>query len=257
MSTKSPPQFLHLLAHDVRWQLLTLLAQSDYRVHELVEQIERPMNLVSYHLGKLRQFDLVTERRSSADGRDIYYSLDLDRTRALFQEVGLRLHPSLRQETGALEDAPLPTGGTARRVLFLCTHNSARSQMAEGLLRHLGGPAVTAYSGGDFPTQVHPFAVRAMSELGIDISRQQAKHKDMFDGHSFDYVVTVCDYARERCPVYANEPTHIHWSIPDPVSRDAEPDYADFFATAQTLRRRIRHLLVRIAAETGNQTYAH
>jgi protein-tyrosine-phosphatase/DNA-binding transcriptional ArsR family regulator len=247
MFTHTPPQFLGLLAHDVRWQLLSLLAKSDYRVHELVEQTGRPMNLVSYHLGKLRGSDLVHERRSSADGRDVYYSLDLEHMRGLLQEAGMQLHPSLcAQADGSF--SPIPASEAPVRVLFLCTRNSARSQIAEGLLRHMGGDGVEAFSAGDEPASVHPYAVRAMAELGIDISRQRAKHKDIFDGHAFHYVVTVCDYARENCPTYANQPSHIHWSIPDPVTAAGADDYASFSEAAQTLQERIGHLITRIAA---------
>ncbi len=248
MTTNAPPQFLHLLAHDVRWRLLSLLAQSDYRVRELVEHVGRPMNLVSYHLGKLRQSELVHERHSSADGRDIYYSLDLDQTRALFQEAGLQLHPAIWQQPGAAFSAETKAAAPAR-VLFLCTRNSARSQMAEGILRRLGGDAVRAYSAGDYPGAVHPHAVRALAEMDIDISRQRAKHKDVYNGDAFDYVITVCDFARENCPAYANQPTHIHWSIPDPVTSEGEDRYTAFVDAAQAIQARIRHLLARIAAE--------
>ena len=130
--------------------MLSLLAQSDYRVHELVEQHGPPMNLVSYHLGKLRGSDLVHERRSSADGRDVYYSLDLARMRTLLHEAGMQLHPSLCAQADAPCRCYLKVQRRSR-VLFLCTRNSARSQMAEGMLRHLGGDAVQAYSAGDDP----------------------------------------------------------------------------------------------------------
>ena len=140
--------------------------------------VDRPMNLVSYHLGKLRGFELVSERRSSADGRDVYYSLDLERTRTLLQDAGLHLHPSFWMAAGAPVDVQTAGDGSPVRVLFLCTRNSARSQMAEGLLRHMSDDGIHSFSAGDYPTAVHPFAVRAMREVGIDISHQQAKHKD-------------------------------------------------------------------------------
>ena len=253
MSNQGLPLLFHVLSHELRWQLVSLLAQSDYRVHELVALVDRPTNLVSYHLGKLRTSRVVCERRSSADGRDVYYSLDLNRLGSLFQEAGHELHPSLWPETNfaqSMEDA----GTQPPRVLFLCTRNSARSQMAEGLLRHIAGERVRVYSAGDLPSGVHPFAVQAMADMGIDISDQYAKHKDIFDGQSFDYVVTVCDFARENCPVFANEPAHIHWSIPDPVEerQDASGvyEYSTFVEVAKTLETRIHHLSARIAANT-------
>ena len=96
----APPAFLKLLAHDLRWNLLVHLAHSDYRVQELVERVARPMNLVSYHLAQLRRSNLVTERRSSEDGRDVYYMLDLDYLQAQLQTAAGRLHPALVPPAG-------------------------------------------------------------------------------------------------------------------------------------------------------------
>ena len=103
-----------------------------------------------------------------------------------------------------------------RRVLFLCTHNSARSQMAEGLLRALGGERFEAYSAGTEQTHVRPLAIAAMAELGIDISGQESKTLDRYLGEPFDAVVTVCDQAAEACPVFPGARSRLHWSFPDP-----------------------------------------
>lgn len=111
------------------------------------------------------------------------------------------------------------------RVLFLCTHNSARSQMAEGLLRALGGGRFEAHSAGTEATLVRPLAIRAMAELGIDISRQESKTLERYREQPFDYVITVCDDANESCPVFPNSRTRMHWSLPDPsqaTGTDAE-----------------------------------
>jgi arsenate reductase len=102
------------------------------------------------------------------------------------------------------------------RVLFLCTHNSARSQMAEGLLRHLPGGRVEAHSAGTEATAVRPLAVRAMAELGIDISGQTSKTLARYLGEPFDAVITVCDDANESCPVFPGARARLHWSLPDP-----------------------------------------
>jgi hypothetical protein len=120
----------------------------------------------------LREGQLVKERRSSADGRDVYYSLDLAHFRSLFQESGLALHPAL-----ACAEPVVPDGVGERplRVLFLCTHNSARSQLAEGILRATAGDGVAVFSAGSQPGGVHPLAVRAAQELGYDISQQAVK----------------------------------------------------------------------------------
>src|SRR5919199_1730982 len=102
--SRQPPDVLKLLAHDLRWKLVTALARSDHRVHELVRLLDQPMNLVSYHLKQLRDQQLVSERRSSADGRDVYYSLDLDVLRTRYFATGAALHPALEiTGTGALE----------------------------------------------------------------------------------------------------------------------------------------------------------
>ena len=103
-----------------------------------------------------------------------------------------------------------------RRVLFICTHNSARSQMAEGLLRHLGNERFEVFSAGTEATVVRPMAIRAMAELGIDISHQQSKTLDRYLNEPFDNVITVCDTAAEACPVFPGAARRRHWSFEDP-----------------------------------------
>jgi ArsR family transcriptional regulator, arsenate/arsenite/antimonite-responsive transcriptional repressor / arsenate reductase (thioredoxin) len=134
-SAETLPAILPLIAHDVRWQLLRTLALSDYRVQELVSRIGRPLNLISYHLKQLRLHQLVSERRSSADARDIYYHLDVERLRTLYRASAEALHPALMSgQVLQAAEQDLSVGPLAR-ILFLCTHNSARSQMAEGITR--------------------------------------------------------------------------------------------------------------------------
>ena len=103
-----------------------------------------------------------------------------------------------------------------KRILFLCTHNSARSQMAEGLLRALGGGHFEAFSAGTEATQVRPLAIKAMAEIGIDIATQQSKTLDHYLNEPFDEVITVCDTAAEACPVFTAAAKRNHWSFPDP-----------------------------------------
>src|ERR687898_1834133 len=103
------------------------------------------------------------------------------------------------------------------KVLFLCTHNSARSQMAEGLLRHLAGDRVEVMSAGTEATHVRPLAIRAMDELGIDMSGQESKTLQRYLGETFDYVITVCDDANEACPVFPGARRRLHWSFEDPT----------------------------------------
>ena len=107
---------------------------------------------------------------------------------------------------------------TRRRVLILCTGNSARSQMAEGLLRHLSTDTIDVFSAGTKPGIVNPFAIAAMRERGIDISSQRSKHLNEFLGQPFDAVLTVCDAAAESCPVFPGLALRTHWSIPDPAA---------------------------------------
>jgi arsenate reductase len=106
--------------------------------------------------------------------------------------------------------------GKKARALFVCTHNSARSQMAEGLLRHLAGDDFEAFSAGTEATHVRPLAVEAMREVGVDISGQESETLDRYLGEPFDFVVTVCDDANEACPVFPGAKRRLHWSLPDP-----------------------------------------
>ena len=108
------------------------------------------------------------------------------------------------------------------RVLFLCTGNSARSQMAEGLLREEAREMFDVSSAGVSPTHVRPEAIAAMREIGIDISRQRSKSVDEFSDQEFDYVITVCDNAREQCPVFPGRAKQIHWSFDDPAAAEGD-----------------------------------
>lgn len=130
---------------------------------------------------------------------------------------------------------------TSRRVLFLCTHNSARSQMAEGLLRELGSDRFEAHSAGTEATTVRPLAIRAMQEIGIDITGQRSKLLDEYAGQPFDLVITVCDDAREACPFFPGAREQLHWSLPDPSKATGTEDarLAVFREVRDELRRRI------------------
>jgi len=124
------------------------------------------------------------------------------------------------------------------RVLFLCTHNSARSQMAEGLLRHLAGDRFEAMSAGTEATHVRPLAIRAMEEVGIDISGQESKTLDGYLGEPFDYVITVCDDANEACPFFPGAKSRLHWSFEDPSKAEgSEEERLEVFLS---VRDRIR-----------------
>jgi arsenate reductase (thioredoxin) len=125
-----------------------------------------------------------------------------------------------------------------QRVLFLCAHNSARSQMAEGLLRALAGDRFEAMSAGTEATHVRPLAIRAMRELGVDISGQESKTLDRYLREPFDYVITVCDDANEACPFFPGAANRLHWSFEDPLR--AEGSEEERLAVFRSVRDRIR-----------------
>jgi protein-tyrosine-phosphatase/DNA-binding transcriptional ArsR family regulator len=232
-----PPAFLQLVAHPLRWRLLAELAHSDRRVRELVRMTREPQNLVSYHLGRLRSGGLVTARQSSADGRDAYYTADLDRCAELLDSVGAALHPGVNR----IRSRPEPRSPDRVRVLFLCTGNSSRSQMAEALSRATG--EIDAFSAGSHPKPVHPDAVRVMGERGLDISAHRSKSLEIYRGEHFDYVVTLCDRVREVCPEFPGHPDTIHWSMPDPSGSTTD---GAFDRAAIEIERRVGYLLTRI-----------
>ena len=247
MQVKTQPlDFLKLLAHDIRWRILLALSRSDHRVEELVKQIKQPHNLISYHLKRLRLQQLVSERRSSADARDIYYSLNLDRFRQMYSETGQALHPGVNEPVSMPQPQTNAFSESPARVLFLCTHNSARSQMAEGLLRELGHNKVEVFSAGTEPAGIHPLAIKIMSGRGSDLSTHRSKHLEEYLGQEYDYVITVCDRVREVCPIFPGEPDHIHWSFPDPadVQGSEEERIAAFKEIELQLTTRIGYLIL-------------
>lgn len=248
MSSQAAPAFVRLAAHPLRWRLLTELAGSDYRVRELVTLVGEPQNLVSYHLRLLRDGGLVTTTRSSFDGRDSYYHLDLDRCAHALADTGTALHPALRREPVAPRVSPADLRRAPRLgVLFVCTGNSARSPIAEALLRHYTNGQVDVASAGSRPKpELHPNAVRvAHDEFSLDITDQRPRHWDTLTGRRFDYVISLCDKAREACPDFPDHPRRAHWSIPDPAAA-ADTDQASYPAfqrTAADIDTRVRHLL--------------
>jgi arsenate reductase len=129
-----------------------------------------------------------------------------------------------------------------KRVLILCTGNSARSQMAEGLLRHDAGDRFEVCSAGTRPSQVRPEAVSAMRELGIDISGQRSKSVDEFAGQHFDYVLTVCDNARESCPIFPGRSVRLHHSFDDPALMHGSQD--ERMAVFRRVRDELRKYLL-------------
>ncbi|MBO2446472.1 helix-turn-helix domain-containing protein [Actinomadura barringtoniae] len=230
-SDPATPAFLQLAAHPLRWRLLAELGQGDLRVRELMERVGEPQNLVSYHLRQLRRGGLVSAGRSSFDGRDSYYHLDLERCASALTGVGTALHPALARE-------PV-FGGYRAPVLFTCTGNSARSLIAESLLRHRTGGRVEVTSAGSHPKRaVSGNAVRVLRErYGVDVAGRRPQHLNTVQDRSFGYVISLCDKVREAQPAFPGDPELVHWSIPEPTG------YPAFVRTAAEIDTRIRHLL--------------
>jgi arsenate reductase (thioredoxin) len=140
-----------------------------------------------------------------------------------------------------------------KRVLILCTGNVARSQMAEGLLRHLAGDRFEVFSAGLLPSYVRPHAITVMSELGIDISHHRSKSLNEYLDTSFDFVITVCDHVSERCPVFPGPAKRIHWSIDDPVAPGGDEAQLEAFRNARDdLRQRLLTFVEQEKSAAGN-----
>lgn len=233
----------------MRWRLLTVLSRTDQRVNELVDGVGEPQNLVSYHLGVLKRARLVSERRSSADGRDIYYHLDLERLSSELGGAAAALHPTLRPNA--------PSAGSehdshrrAPRVLFLCTGNSARSLIAEAIVQERWAGVLQAFSAGPRPAGVHPLTLEVLRDTGIDCRGLRSKGLAEVARLEFDYVITLCDIAREECPPLPGSPEYMHWSLPDPaaVAGALEKRRAAFKSTVSELIERIGQLVQLVAA---------
>jgi ArsR family transcriptional regulator, arsenate/arsenite/antimonite-responsive transcriptional repressor / arsenate reductase (thioredoxin) len=257
MPVTSSPPVLGALAHDLRWTIVGMLVAGDLRTSEIVQRTGQAPSLVSYHLTRLRDAGLISAQRSAADGRDSYHSLDLDALGRAVAGAAEQIHPGLiastgtaaaparsRQPAGRQAGPPGPGDGPLRQVqvLFICSGNSARSPMAEGWLNHLGGGMVTAHSAGVTPAPLHPLAVAAMAEHGVDIAGHRATPLSAYADSTFARVITLCDRAREECGELPESAAAVHWSIPNP-SQAHPPDLDAFRATARLLHARIRYLL--------------
>jgi protein-tyrosine-phosphatase len=242
VAAPSPPEILGLLSDPLRWQLVVELGRSDRRVGELVQLVGKPQNLVSYHLAELRRAGIVSARRSSADGRDVYYRADLFRCRDLLGEAGRSLHPGL--SLASAPSALLPMRRRSR-LLFLCTGNSARSQMAEAFVEERSSDQVEARSAGSHPKPLHPNAVRVMAERGVDITDRASKPLTRFTRSRFERVITLCDKVRELCPEFPGSPIAVHWSIADPAAAGDTDDatYDTFRHVADEIDGRVALLL--------------
>lgn len=259
MTVAAPPEILRLLGDPLRWSVLVELGRSDRRAGELVALVGKPQNLVSYHLGELRRAGVVTARRSSADRRDVYYRAHVLRCREMLNLAGLSLHPAA---AGDHRESASPARARRRRarprVLFLCTGNSARSQIAEALAQHRSNGMVWARSAGSHPKALHPWAVRVLAERGIDISDRAAKPLSRFAGSRFDRVITLCDKVREICPDFPGHPASAHWSMADPAAAGGEDAVTDAFRhTADEIEERVALLLAELDASPSERRHPH
>ncbi len=218
---------MQALADETRIRALMLLTHGELRVDDLMQALELPQSKVSRHLSYLKNAALVTDRRQ---WNQIFYAIDthdqvisetvMPFLRSYFKDLRelradqerLRRLPAFSSDQGVKKDRRV-------KVLFICEHNSARSQMAEAYLNALAGNAFRAESAGIIPSSIHPLVIALMKEDGLDISRQRSKRVDdlSMDKRSFDIVVTVCDESRlEACPVFKGEKQRLHWDIADP-----------------------------------------
>lgn len=254
MGATQPPKILGLLADALRWQLVVELGRSDRRVGELVELVGKPQNLVSYHLAELRHAGVVGARRSSADGRDVYYRVDLLRCRDLLDDTGRALHVGL--SLAPTTPDRVPPRRARPRLLFLCTGNSARSQIAEAFVEHRSARPARARSAGSHPKPLHPNAVRVLAERGIDIADRPTKPLSRFARSRFDRVITMCDKVREICPEFPGAPTVAHWSIPDPAAagQSDEVTYPAFREAADEIEVRVDLLLADLRTRPPEDT---
>jgi protein-tyrosine-phosphatase/DNA-binding transcriptional ArsR family regulator len=259
MARVAPPTFVELAAHPIRWRLLVELARGDRQVQELTALLGRRQGLVSYHLGRLRAGGLVSARQSSFDRRVAYYHVCLEWCGESLSSAGASLHPGL-----SLQRAPTKitrTGGGRRhiKVLFLCTGNSARSQIAEALLKHAAGDRIEVVSAGRDPKPVHPNAVKVLAERGVDIRGWRSKPFTLFTGQRFDYVITLCDKVREDCPEFPGVVETIHWSIEDPSDSGGtdRSTYPTFSRITADLETRIGFLISLIDEQSSKEHFRH
>ena len=239
--------------------MLVELAGSDRQVQELTRAVGQPQGLVSYHLGRLRSGGLVSSHKSSFDGRAVYYRVHLDRCGELLAATGAALHPGLPSSGSSTPARALGRGRRRAKVLFVCTGNGTRSQIAEALLRDRAGDSVEVVSAGSDPKPIHPNALRVLAELGIDISGAKSKPITQFGGRHFDYVITLCDKVREICPEFPGQRRAMHWSIEDPSRTPGalRATLPAFRAVAADLESRIGFLISLIDTETNKEHTRH
>lgn len=219
----TPPAVLHLLGHGLRWQLVSELCRSDLKVGELTEATGQPQNLVSYHLRLLREAGLVRERRSSADARDVYYTPNRRAISEGFMGAVGAIDPRAQQLDSGRAPKHSSPAGPRTSVLFVCTGNSARSLIAEAMLRQRAGRHVMVRSGGTIPVGIHPQVYRVLKARRVRSGDLRSKSVAEFARRRFDYVISLCDIARSEQIGVGGRPRLVHWSVPDPGTAPGGP----------------------------------
>ncbi len=274
-------QYFKALADTTRLRILNLLLQGELCVCDIQCVLGISQPAASRHLAYLKNSGMVLDNR---DGYRIFYRLaqgsnggtqpflydflrDAFREQAQLKSDTKRLKEAISAgacavcdwKTGSAIDSDEASGATKTKrrtsmqehykVLILCTGNSARSQMAEGLLRNMGGEKFEVASAGTRPVGMNPDAVKAMSEIGIDISGGRSKHVDEFVGQQLDYIITVCDNAKESCPIFPGGGKRVHHSFRDPAAAPAQEQPALFREVRDEIQEWLSEFIAEIAPE--------
>jgi ArsR family transcriptional regulator, arsenate/arsenite/antimonite-responsive transcriptional repressor / arsenate reductase (thioredoxin) len=229
---------LKLLAHDLRWAVVKSLATTDMRVGEIVAGVQQPTNLVSYHLKKLRDGNVVNAHRSNADARDVYYTLDFDRVREALKLVG---------KSVSLFSQGLPANLPVR-IVFVCTDGSLRSRMAAAIAyklnEQLEGNYIESYIGGLTLAPLHPETAHILRQLNLDVHHTPLRHIDEFNTDNVDFAITVCDQVRDMYPAFPPDLKRMHWSIPPPSPmQDPEARQEAYRETYKLIEDRIVYFI--------------
>lgn len=255
---------LAVLADPQRLHILDLIINGIHCSSGIVERLGLTPNLVSHHLKVLRESGLVDIERDPADRRWIYHVPDIQQLTEIQFQLTHFLHPARIQaradecgpSQGALPYNPpdyllaekeYPVAINKAKIIFLCTGNSARSQMAEAFMKKYGNDVFEAHSAGLEPKGINPYTTRVMDEAGIDISEQQSKGVRQYLGHvNFGCVATVCNHAEDNCPtVFLTQGKHLHWSFEDPAAFEGteEETLAKFRQIRDQIEARIKDFL--------------
>lgn len=253
----APTELFSALSDETRLRILCLLSRGELCVCDLMQLLSAPQSTLSRHLGRLRRAGLVTNRR---DGKWVHYTLadktipnELVSLIGSFNQISpydvddkrLKAHLKEQKDRLALQK---PESVPVIRVLVLCTGNSCRSQIAEGFLRYYGGKNIEVRSAGIDRHGVNPSAVRVMSEIGIDISAHTSNNLSEYLSDRFDYVITVCDNAAKRCPVFPSYTIRLHWPFDDPAiaSGSSEDIIAEFRRIRDMIGVKVKEWLTKI-----------